>query len=176
MLQYYDISAKSNYNFEKPFLWLARKLVGDPNLEFVEMPALVPPEVQMDPSLAQKYEDELRVSPAVCFLVDNNLMKSCRLSSICQKCQCVDMGWGPPAEKMAVTFDLLYVSTSNLEHLFILSLSFRCYVLLQKVYICVFVTVFNPYPPGYSYVSSANRDPDTRTRVGGPSTGIRVHE
>lgn len=29
-LQYYDISAKSNYNFEKPFLWLARKLVGNP--------------------------------------------------------------------------------------------------------------------------------------------------
>lgn len=25
---YYDISAKSNYNFEKPFLWLARKLTG----------------------------------------------------------------------------------------------------------------------------------------------------
>src|SRR5690606_5329705 len=23
-LQYYDISSKSNYNFEKPFLWLAR--------------------------------------------------------------------------------------------------------------------------------------------------------
>jgi GTP-binding nuclear protein Ran len=31
-LQYYDISAKSNYNFEKPFLWLARKLVGNPAL------------------------------------------------------------------------------------------------------------------------------------------------
>lgn len=27
-LQYYDISARSNYNFEKPFLYLARKLVG----------------------------------------------------------------------------------------------------------------------------------------------------
>jgi GTP-binding nuclear protein Ran len=27
-LQYFEISAKSNYNFEKPFLWLARKLVG----------------------------------------------------------------------------------------------------------------------------------------------------
>lgn len=26
-LQYYDISSKSNYNFEKPFLWLMRKLV-----------------------------------------------------------------------------------------------------------------------------------------------------
>ena len=61
-LQYYDISAKSNYNFEKPFLWLARKLVGDPNLEFVEMPALEPPEVLMDPSLAQKYELELKVA------------------------------------------------------------------------------------------------------------------
>lgn len=33
-LQYYDISAKSNYNFEKPFLWLARKLVGNPALVF----------------------------------------------------------------------------------------------------------------------------------------------
>jgi hypothetical protein len=27
-LQYYDVSAKSNYNFEKPFLWLARKLAS----------------------------------------------------------------------------------------------------------------------------------------------------
>jgi len=58
-LQYYDISAKSNYNFEKPFLWLARKLGGDPNLEFVAMPALAPPEVEMDPSMASKYEQEL---------------------------------------------------------------------------------------------------------------------
>merc|ERR1740133_141194 len=49
-LQYYDISAKSNYNFEKPFLWLARKLVGDPNLVFVESPALKPPEVVIDQS------------------------------------------------------------------------------------------------------------------------------
>uniref|UniRef100_A0A8C7YKI4 GTP-binding nuclear protein Ran n=1 Tax=Oryzias sinensis TaxID=183150 RepID=A0A8C7YKI4_9TELE len=61
-LQYYDISAKSNYNFEKPFLWLARKLIGDPNLEFVAMPALAPPEVLMDPNLAAKYEEELQVA------------------------------------------------------------------------------------------------------------------
>ena len=59
--QYYDISAKSNYNFEKPFLWLARKLTGDPNLEFVAMPALEPPEVQMDPAMAAQYEKELQV-------------------------------------------------------------------------------------------------------------------
>ncbi|KAG5440900.1 hypothetical protein PCK2_000055 [Pneumocystis canis] len=42
-LQYYDISAKSNYNFEKPFLWLARKLINS-SLEFVASPALAPPE------------------------------------------------------------------------------------------------------------------------------------
>ncbi|KAM4827411.1 GTP-binding nuclear protein Ran [Thomomys bottae] len=60
-LQYYDISAKSNYNFEKPFLWLARKLIGDPNLEFVAMPALAPPEVVMDPALAAQYEHDLEV-------------------------------------------------------------------------------------------------------------------
>merc|ERR1712141_430043 len=58
-IQYYDISAKSNYNFEKPFLWLARKLVGDPNLEFVAAPALAPPEVTMDPEMIDKYNKEL---------------------------------------------------------------------------------------------------------------------
>jgi len=58
-LQYYDISAKSNYNFEKPFLYLARKLIGDPNLEFVAMPALAPPEVQMDPQMIATYEAEV---------------------------------------------------------------------------------------------------------------------
>ena len=58
-LQYYNVSAKSNYNFEKPFLWLARKLFGDPNLEFVEMPALEPPEVKVDVTLMLHYEQEL---------------------------------------------------------------------------------------------------------------------
>uniref|UniRef100_A0A2K5RUY7 GTP-binding nuclear protein Ran n=1 Tax=Cebus imitator TaxID=2715852 RepID=A0A2K5RUY7_CEBIM len=61
-LQYYNISAKSNYDFEKPFLWLARKLIGDPNLEFVAMPALAPPEVVMDPALAVQYEQDLEVA------------------------------------------------------------------------------------------------------------------
>ncbi|KAI8916614.1 hypothetical protein PhCBS80983_g02466 [Powellomyces hirtus] len=59
-LQYYDISAKSNYNFEKPFLWLARKLIGNPNLEFVAAPALAPPEVQIDAAQLAAYETELR--------------------------------------------------------------------------------------------------------------------
>ncbi|GAT30019.1 GTP-binding nuclear protein Ran [Aspergillus luchuensis] len=58
-LQYYDISAKSNYNFEKPFLWLARKLVGNPQLEFVAAPALAPPEVTVNKELLAQYEQEM---------------------------------------------------------------------------------------------------------------------
>ncbi|PYH94757.1 ras-domain-containing protein [Aspergillus ellipticus CBS 707.79] len=61
-LQYYDISAKSNYNFEKPFLWLARKLVGNPQLDFVAAPALAPPEVQVNPELMKQYEDEMNAA------------------------------------------------------------------------------------------------------------------
>ena len=83
-LQYFEISAKSNYNFEKPFLWLARKLVGcvenppslsspitlqsvltfltpsNPTLEFVAAPALAPPEVQVDAALMEQYNKELQ--------------------------------------------------------------------------------------------------------------------
>ena len=58
-LQYYEISAKSNYNFEKPFLYLARKLVGDPVLQFTEAPALAPPEVHIDAAQQAQYEKEL---------------------------------------------------------------------------------------------------------------------
>jgi len=59
-LQYYDISAKSNYNFEKPFLWLARKLSGVNSLQLVESPALQPPEVFIDESTKQAYDAALR--------------------------------------------------------------------------------------------------------------------
>merc|ERR1712134_68261 len=58
-LQYYDVSAKSNYNFEKPFLWIARKLVGDPNLQFVEIPALAPKDVEIDEAEQQKIDQEI---------------------------------------------------------------------------------------------------------------------
>lgn len=61
-LQYYDISAKSNYNFEKPFLYLARKLMGDSSLEFVAMPALRPAEVVMDPEQIRRMEDEMQAA------------------------------------------------------------------------------------------------------------------
>jgi GTP-binding nuclear protein Ran len=63
-LQYYDISAKSNYNFEKPFLWLARKLSGDNSLSFVEAPALQPPEAQLDDATKLMYEQEIAQAAA----------------------------------------------------------------------------------------------------------------
>nr|AFK40430.1 unknown [Lotus japonicus] len=61
-LQYYEISAKSNYNFEKPFLYLAKKLAGDPGFHFVEMPALAPPDVVLDLTSQQMNEQELLIA------------------------------------------------------------------------------------------------------------------
>ena len=59
-LQYYDVSAKSNYQFEKPFLWLARRLSGDPNLVFVEAPALAAQEVVIpEDQLAELQQEQL---------------------------------------------------------------------------------------------------------------------
>eukprot|EP01007_Sphenomonas_quadrangularis_P000042 NODE_1017_length_1045_cov_839.825301_g842_i0.p1 GENE.NODE_1017_length_1045_cov_839.825301_g842_i0~~NODE_1017_length_1045_cov_839.825301_g842_i0.p1 ORF type:complete len:231 (-),score=66.36 NODE_1017_length_1045_cov_839.825301_g842_i0:321-1013(-) len=55
-LQYYDISGKSNYNFEKPFLYLAKRLANDNGLQFVEAPALAPAEVIMDDGKKQELE------------------------------------------------------------------------------------------------------------------------
>jgi GTP-binding nuclear protein Ran len=58
-LQYYDISAKSNYNFEKPYLYIARKLTGNPNCHFVKAPALMPPTASVDVNQMKVYEQEL---------------------------------------------------------------------------------------------------------------------
>ena len=71
-LQYHEISAKSNYNYEKPFLYLARKLVGDPNLHFVEQVALAPPEVQIDLQQQQEYEKQLAEAAAMPLPDDND--------------------------------------------------------------------------------------------------------
>jgi len=57
-IQYYDISAKSNYNFEKPFLWLIRKLTANPRVEFVGEKATLPAQIQMDMNMARQYEAE----------------------------------------------------------------------------------------------------------------------
>ncbi|PRP85257.1 RAN, member RAS oncogene family-like [Planoprotostelium fungivorum] len=58
-LQYYDISAKSNYNYEKPFLYLARKLTGDTTLELTAEPAKLPADLPIDLEHQRKIEEEL---------------------------------------------------------------------------------------------------------------------
>jgi GTP-binding nuclear protein Ran len=64
-LQYYEISAKVNYNFEKPFLWIAKKLSGNNDLQFVEAPALAPPEASIDMAQMQKYEEEMKQAASI---------------------------------------------------------------------------------------------------------------
>jgi GTP-binding nuclear protein Ran len=64
-IQYFDVSAKSNYNFDKPFLWIARKLARSPDLVFTEAVALAPAEVHIDPEVAKQYERELAAAAAV---------------------------------------------------------------------------------------------------------------
>lgn len=64
-LQYYEISAKVNYNFEKPFIWIARKLAGNNDLQFVEAPALAPPEAEIDMNQMEKYQQELNAAAAL---------------------------------------------------------------------------------------------------------------
>lgn len=63
-LQYYDLSARSNYNFEKPFLWLARRLSNQPNLMFVGEHAKAP-EFQIDMNIVREAEKELAEAAAV---------------------------------------------------------------------------------------------------------------
>merc|ERR1711904_467522 len=58
-LQYHEISAKSNYNYEKPFLYLARKLFSDEKLVFAEEAKLAPKEFEIDPIDQEQIEREL---------------------------------------------------------------------------------------------------------------------
>ena len=52
-------------------MWLARKLCGETDLEFVEMPALQPPEVQIDPNLKKQFEKDLAEAQS-CDLPDDD--------------------------------------------------------------------------------------------------------
>ena len=55
----YSISARSCYNLEKPFLFLARKLQKDINLKFVMGPPITPPEVVVtEEALAEALRQE----------------------------------------------------------------------------------------------------------------------
>ncbi|CAA7409908.1 unnamed protein product [Spirodela intermedia] len=57
-LQYYEISTKSNFNFDKPFLYLARKFGPKSSLLWGLLPSL-PPEVQIDLDAQRLHEADL---------------------------------------------------------------------------------------------------------------------
>ncbi|XP_043647069.1 GTP-binding nuclear protein Ran-like [Drosophila teissieri] len=58
-LHYIEISAKSNYNYESPFVYLLRKLVDDPSLQLVQDPAPKPPEVVFTDEVRRQVESGL---------------------------------------------------------------------------------------------------------------------
>jgi GTP-binding nuclear protein Ran len=70
-LQYYDISAKSNYQIEKPFLWLLKNLVKDHNLYLVEGPAYLPQEIVMSKEQIAELEKDLEIATN-CVLPDDD--------------------------------------------------------------------------------------------------------
>lgn len=44
-MAYYEVSSKSNYQYERPFMFLIRQVTGRKDLVFVEAPAVAPPVV-----------------------------------------------------------------------------------------------------------------------------------
>jgi len=59
-IQYYDVSAKSNYQFEKPFLWLLKRLTNDSGLTLTEAPSLLPQDITIGVDQIKQMEEELR--------------------------------------------------------------------------------------------------------------------
>ncbi|EIJ87305.1 GTP-binding nuclear protein Ran [Nematocida parisii] len=52
---YFDISAKSNYNYDKPFLYFTRTLYQKPDLFFVANSELLPPEAEVDVAMVEQF-------------------------------------------------------------------------------------------------------------------------
>ena len=53
------MSAKSNYQYEKPFLHLLRKISGDPELQLTEAPLLQAEEIVIDEAHKQQLQAEI---------------------------------------------------------------------------------------------------------------------
>jgi GTP-binding nuclear protein Ran len=66
-IQYYDVSAKSNYQFERPFVYLLRRIVGDPALYLVESPALKPQDIILEQVHVQEIEKEAKEAAMASF-------------------------------------------------------------------------------------------------------------
>ena len=58
-IQYYDVSAKSNFHYELPFIYLLQSKTGCKDLEFTQQVAVAHAEATVDPALAAQYAQEL---------------------------------------------------------------------------------------------------------------------
>lgn len=58
--KYYEVCPKMNHNIEKPFVWLAKVLLGDPKLELVPMPAVSPPLITSEAEIMTKLKKGLK--------------------------------------------------------------------------------------------------------------------
>lgn len=65
-IQYYDLSAKSSFNFEKPFLYLARKLCDNQSLKFVGDFAGAPIVRALSSGQSAELEREQALARSVC--------------------------------------------------------------------------------------------------------------
>ncbi len=70
-IQYYDISAKSNYQFEKPFTWLLKKLTGNPNLILVEELVLKAGD-EIDLKQIEELEKEMKIAEDMPIIEDED--------------------------------------------------------------------------------------------------------
>jgi GTP-binding nuclear protein Ran len=59
-LQYVEISARTNYNIDKPYILLLQKLANDPSITLTQQPAVLPPEFAIDPTIPPTIERELQ--------------------------------------------------------------------------------------------------------------------
>lgn len=80
-LKYYDISAKTNYNFEKPFLELSRQVLGNLNLAFVET---VPEEFEQYESEYTEICNQLQYQDSINNIIEESFQESVA-SEACSK-------------------------------------------------------------------------------------------
>jgi len=71
-MPYFEISAKSNYNFDKPFLWLTRKMFGDSTVEFTKAIAVAPPDPTAFISAEQRAQMEAEMAAAAASTIPDN--------------------------------------------------------------------------------------------------------
>ena len=70
-VQYYDLSGKTHYQLQKPFVWLLRKLVKDPELKLVKAPLVPPIEVAIHEDQLAQLAQETQEAAASASLPDD---------------------------------------------------------------------------------------------------------